>query len=412
MSQLIEITLGIMTAVGGFVDIGEVVFAAQAGSRFGFALIWVFLLGTAAIIVFGEMSGRIAAVAKQPVFNLMRQRLGLGFGLVTLVASLAVSTITCAAEIGGTALILKLLTGIPTVPLALASTLLLAAIIWFTPFKWIERSFGLLGLVMIAFAVVVVTLQPPWLEVARGAVPDIMATIPYKDAPSYAYFVVAILSAVVFPYELYFYSSGGIEEHWSGKDLVVNRLTTGIGFVLGSLLAISILVSAAVLFKPLHIDPQLPGTVALQVASPFGKVGLLCGLLGLLFAIAGAAIETSLSAAYSISQFFGWEWGRYKPPHDAPRFTLAWLATFAVALAIVLSGVSPLQIVEWAVVFSILLVPFTYLPLILIANDRKYMGAHANGRIANVLAWSFYVVLSIAAAAALPLYLATSGGEL
>ena len=83
----LELTLGIMTAVGGFVDISELVFAAKAGSIFGYALIWVFAFSTIGIMVFGEMSGRVAAVAKQPVFNLMRHRLGLKLGLVTLVAS-------------------------------------------------------------------------------------------------------------------------------------------------------------------------------------------------------------------------------------------------------------------------------------------------------------------------------------
>ena len=73
----LELTLGIMTAVGGFVDISELVFAAKAGSTFGYALIWVFAFSTVGIIVFGEMSGRVAAVAKQPVFNLIRHRLGL-----------------------------------------------------------------------------------------------------------------------------------------------------------------------------------------------------------------------------------------------------------------------------------------------------------------------------------------------
>src|SRR3954464_12161611 len=84
----LELTLGIMTAVGGFVDISELVFAARAGSQFGYALIWAFGLGTVGIIVFSEMSGRVAAVAKQPVFNLMRHRLGLKLGLITLAASI------------------------------------------------------------------------------------------------------------------------------------------------------------------------------------------------------------------------------------------------------------------------------------------------------------------------------------
>src|SRR5881275_1334087 len=100
----LEITLGIMTAVGGFVDISELVFAAKAGSIFGYALIWVFALATIGIMVFGEMSGRVAAVARQPVFNLMRHRLGLKLGLVTLFASVISTLITTAAEVGGVGL--------------------------------------------------------------------------------------------------------------------------------------------------------------------------------------------------------------------------------------------------------------------------------------------------------------------
>src|SRR5690348_11047213 len=102
-----------MTAVGGFVDISELVFAAKAGSTFGYALIWAFAWSTVGIIVFSEMSGRVAAVAKQPVFNLMRHRLGLKLGLVTLAASMIANLITCAAELGGVALIVNYLTGAP-----------------------------------------------------------------------------------------------------------------------------------------------------------------------------------------------------------------------------------------------------------------------------------------------------------
>ncbi|MFL6747215.1 MAG: divalent metal cation transporter, partial [Sphingomicrobium sp.] len=111
-----------MTAVGGFVDISELVFAAKAGSTFGYALIWVFALATIGIMVFSEMSGRVAAVAKQPVFNLMRHRLGLHLGLITLLASIVSNLITCAAEIGGLALILNYLTGAPYMLMAVTMT--------------------------------------------------------------------------------------------------------------------------------------------------------------------------------------------------------------------------------------------------------------------------------------------------
>jgi manganese transport protein len=411
MGGLIEITLGIMTAVGGFVDISELVFAAQAGSRFGYALIWVFAFATIGIIVFSEMSGRVAAVAKQPVFNLMRQRLGLEVGLVVLVASVLVNTITCSAEIGGMALVLKLLTGWDGRLLAVLSALVLVVLIWMLPFKWIERTFGLLGLMMLTFLVACVANHPPWGEAAKGFIPQIPAQLPAREMVVFAYFVVAIVSAVLFPYETYFYSSGAVEEAWGPQDLKINRPVTIVGSSLGSLLALALLVNAAVLFRPLHIDPQMPGTAALQAGIPLGRTGVLLALLGMLFAIAGAAVETGLSSAYSIAQFLGWEWGRYKKPDKAPRFTLAWIATFAVALAVVLTGIEPLKLVEWAVVFSVVVLPLTYLPLILIANDGKYMGAHRNRWLSNGLGWGFYGVLCLAALAALPLYLITSGGQ-
>src|SRR5690242_4826966 len=149
----LELTLGIMTAVGGFVDISELVFAAKAGSTFGYALIWVFAFSTIGIMVFSEMSGRVAAIAKQPVFNLMRHRLGLKLGLLVLAASIVSNVITCAAEIGGVALVLNYLTGAPYLLLATAMTAALIVSIWVLPFQWIERIYGLLGLFMIVFAV-------------------------------------------------------------------------------------------------------------------------------------------------------------------------------------------------------------------------------------------------------------------
>jgi Mn2+/Fe2+ NRAMP family transporter len=215
----------------------------------------------------------------------------------------------------------------------------------------------------------------------------------------------------MFPYETSFYSSGAIEEKWGPKDLGVNRLTTTVGFGLGSLLAIAILAISAQAFGPAQIDPQLIGTVALQAGMPLGKLGLLLALLGMLFAIGGAAVETTLANAYSVAQFFGWQWGRYAKPWEAPRFTIAWLGFFALSLAIVLAGVEPLKLVEYAVLFSIVVLPFTYLPLLLLAQDRSYMREHANGRLAKTLGWGFFGLVVVAALAAAPLYILTSGGQ-
>ena len=407
----LELTLGIMTAVGGFVDISELVFAAKAGSKYSYALIWVFAFATIGIMVFGEMSGRVAAVAKQPVFNLMRHRLGLKLGFVTLAASLISNLITCAAEVGGVSLVLNYLFGSPYMLNAVILVVAMIVSIWVLPFKWIERTYGLLGLFMIVFLVALVAIHPPWGELAKGFVPQVPAGLSTKEILTFAYFIVAIVSAVMFPYEVYFYSSGGIEEEWKPKDLMTNRLTCIVGFGLGSLLALSILSSSAQLFGPANVDPVVPGTAALEAAIPFGSFGLIIALAGMFFAVAGAAVETCLANAYSVSQFFGWAWGRHKKPWEAPRFTIAWIVLFLLALAIILTGVDPMQLVEYAVLFSILVLPLTYLPLLLLARDKSYMREHANGPLANTLGWLYFVIILFAALAALPLFFLTSGGQ-
>jgi Mn2+/Fe2+ NRAMP family transporter len=341
----------------------------------------------------------------------MRHRLGLKLGLITLAASIISNLITCAAEIGGVSLVLNYLTGWPYFLMAVAMTALFIASIWVLPFKWIERAYGLLGLFMITFAVALVAIHPPWDKLAGGFVPHIPHGLSTKELLTFGYFIVAIVSAVMFPYEVYFYSSGGIEEEWSPKDLMTNRMTAILGMGLGSLLAIAILSNSAQLFAGVNVDPEIPGSAALEAAIPFGKWGLILALLGMFFAIAGAAVETCMANAYSIAQFFGWMWGRHKKPWEAPRFTITWIALFLLALGILLTGVDVMMLVEFAILFSILVLPFTYLPLLLLAGDKSYMREHVNGPVAMGLGWLYFAIITAAALAALPLFFLTSGGN-
>jgi Mn2+/Fe2+ NRAMP family transporter len=176
MKRLLELTLGVMAALGGFVDIGELVFTTQAGSKFGYHLIWAIVLGTVGIIVYGEMCGRVAAVAQQPVFSVVRDKLGFKLGLLTLIASNIVNLITSAAEIGGVAIILQLLTHLSYNWQLVVITFALIALVWVLPFKWIEKSFGYAGLLMVFFVVVAVALRPKWHSLAWGLVPTAPTT--------------------------------------------------------------------------------------------------------------------------------------------------------------------------------------------------------------------------------------------
>src|SRR5215207_8077798 len=199
MKALLQIALGIIAAIGGFVDIGDLVFNTQAGAEFGYDLMWAVPVGVVGIAVYSEMSGRVAAVTKRPVFDVIRMRMGLSIGLVVLVASLCVNLLTVAAEIGGVAIVLQLFFDAPFTLFALLGALGLIAIIWFTPFRGIERLFGYVGLALFVFVAVAMREHPDWHEFGRGLVPDA------KSSSLYWYFVIGLISAALMPYEVYFY---------------------------------------------------------------------------------------------------------------------------------------------------------------------------------------------------------------
>jgi Mn2+/Fe2+ NRAMP family transporter len=404
--KLLQVALGILAAIGGFVDIGDLVFNTQAGAEFGFRLIWAVIVGVIGIVVFAEMCGRVAAVTGRPVLDVVRQRLGFGAGLVTMVASVLLSVLTLGAEIGGLALVLELFFDAPYATMVLISVLFLFAVCWLMPFEWIERVFGYLGLFLLVFLVAAVDLSPDWGDVGSGFAPS----VPDHSIAVYGYFVVGLIAAALMPYEVYFYSSGAVEERWSVKDLSLNRVNAVLGFGLGGTLSISLMVVAAVVWHPIGVQPDMIGTVALGANVPLGEIGLVLALVGIAFAVSGAAIDTAFSSAYNLAQFFGWEWGKYRPKSIAPRFTLAWAIAFAIGYVIVSTGVDPIQLTEYSVVLSVVILPLTYLPVLLVARDRAFMGEHANGRVSSFLGWLYLVVIVAVALAAIPLLIATNAG--
>ncbi|HEU0034430.1 MAG TPA: divalent metal cation transporter [Kofleriaceae bacterium] len=411
MKKIVEIFLGVMTALGGFVDIGELVFTAQGGARFGYCLLWAVVLGTIGIGVYSEMCGRIAAVAHQPVFVVIRQRLGVKSSFVVWLASTIVNVMTCAAEIGGIALLLKLLTGFGPQWMPFAVAAVMIALIALLPFKWIERFFGLIGLSMIVFLVAAIAIGPDWSKVGKGLVPNIPSDLSGRDLMIYAYMIVGLLGSIMMPYEVYFYSSGGIEEQWKPEDIPINKVISSVGFGLGMLVAMAIMVLGAAIFYPRNIDPDVVGSPALLVGEPYGTIGIVLALIGGITTVAGAAAETALAGAYNFAQYFNKPWGRSLPMKQTPAFDGAWIAMLVIAAAIMVTGIDPIVIVELAIIAAVICLPFTYLPILLTARDKAIMGEHVNGPIANGLGWAFFILITVVAIAAPILLVATGMGS-
>jgi manganese transport protein len=404
VKAILKIALGVIAALGGFLDIGDLVFNTQAGALYRYDLLWAVALGTLGIATYAEMCGRVAAITQRPVFDSIRMRLGFGAGLVALIASTAVNLLTVAAELGGMAIVLTLLFDAPFSLFVVVGAIALAVAVALLPFGGIERVFGYGGLMMLVFVATAVHQAPDWNDVARGFVPSL------SSSTLYLYFVVGVFAAALMPYEVHFYSSGAIEEGWDESSLKENRLNAIVGYALGGLLACALVVVSGFLFHPLGVEPNDLGTVALPAQGAFGETGLLLALGGMFFCVGGAAVDSSFSASYNLAQFLGWEWGRNRGPKKAPRFTASWLLFLFLAVLIVLSGINPVEITEYAVIFAVVALPLTYLPILLIANDRSFMGDHANGPWSRTLGWAYFALIVVLAIVAVPLLLATNGG--
>jgi manganese transport protein len=74
------------------------------------------------------------------------------------------------------------------------------------------------------------------------------------------------------------------------------------------------------------------------------------------------------------------------------------------------TGVDPIKVTEYSVVFSAVALPLTYIPILIVANDPEYMGEHVNGRVLNFAALVFMVIILLAALAAIPLMILSGAG--
>jgi manganese transport protein len=408
VKKLFAVALGILTAIGGFVDIGDMVTNATVGSRFGLSLAWVVVVGVVGICVFAEMSGRVVAVSGRPTFDIIRERLGPRIGLANLFGSMAVTFLTFTAEIGGVALALELATSVHEVFWIPFTAAMVWIVLWRAKFDLVENVFGLMGLTLIVFGVALWHFGPDWGQLWHTA--STAAKPATEPWPSYWYYAVALFGAAMTPYEVFFFSSGGVEEHWKTSSIPVMRSNVFVGFPLGGLLSIAIAGSAAVLLLPAGIEVETLGQVALPVAMELGTLGLAVAILGFFAATFGAACETGLSVGYSISQYFGWQWGKFVRPREAARFHTVLLLATILAAMVLLTTVDPILVTEFSVVFSAVALPLTYLPILMVANDPEYMGDHRNGRLANAFGSVYLVIVLVASLAAIPLMIWTKVG--
>ncbi len=413
MKNLTKIGLGILTSVGGYLEVGSIGTALQAGARFRYGLLWALLVGTVCITFLTEMTGRLAAVSHHTVVDAVRKRFGVSFQIWPLFAQLIVDLLVLASEIGGAALALELATGVSMRLWALPVALLVWALLWFGTFDVIEHSVATLGLVTLCFLAAAVMLHPAWRDVIRNLVPHAPAggrrIGAGGTAAQYAYLAVGILGATISPYLVTFYSSGGVEEQWTPKDLRPNRIVSAVGMSFGSIVAMAVVVVAALVLAPRGVRVNTYQEAAFVLTIPFGRWGAPLFWVSLFIGCIGAALEIALDASYIVSQSFGWDWGENQRPADEARFAVVYTMALALAALPALAGLDPLKLTIFSMALTVVALPIVIGPLLVIMNDRQYLKSHTNGVVGNVAVTAIVALAFLLAVVAIPLQVLGGG---
>jgi Mn2+/Fe2+ NRAMP family transporter len=403
--KYLEVALGVVTSIGGFLEAGSIATSAQAGSGFGYQLLWPVALGTLCVIALIEMSGRLAAISHHPLPAAVRDRLGMSFFVIPLAAETVVDYLVLASEIGGASIGLQLLTGVAFHIWALPVALLVWLLLWNGKFSAIEYGVSFLGLLTVVFVVAACKAHPQWSAVAKGLLP----TLPAHEKATYWFLAVSILGATISPCFFNFYSSGAVEDEWDETYLSVNRITAAAGMGFGGIISAGVLIAAGALLFPRHIDFDQYEQIALLVTGPLGKVGYYVLGAGLFIACLGAALELSLDMSYVYAQGFGWNWGENLRPQEATRFSSVYTILIFLACIPIALGLDPLKLTMYSMAITALILPIVVLPFLVLMNDPHYVGQHVNGRLGNAMVFFVIVTASVIALVSIPLVIA--GGK-
>jgi manganese transport protein len=359
------------------------------------------------VSIYEEMAARVAIATRSALFDAVRERLGFRLALIPLLSISAVNLLTLVGEIFGMSYALQMATGIHfliwSVPCAFAMWLIL----WRGSFTLIEDGSSILGLFILVFVWAASRLDPPVGEIAT----QMWAPNDHGHGWAlYAYSALALIGAYASPYQVLFYSSGAVEEDWSDDYRWPNRIIAVIGNLFGTVVAFAIIIVAALTLYPTAEVDDLK-TAGLGVINTLGAKGFWLFIAGVFFCSMAAGLETAMASTYAISEYFGWYWKKDEPPVRSALFHLTYMLFLIVALLVLLTGISPIKIIETSMVFNAIALPFALFPLMLVAGDERFTREpFYNGRFSNIAGWFLLVLLSIASLAGIPLFFITGGG--
>jgi len=380
---------GIITGFAGN-DAGGVTTYTAVGAHYGFALLWLLVLSTIGLLVIQEMCARMGAVTGKGLSDLIRERFGVRWTIVAMVALLIANGSNVAAEYAGIAASLELLGVQRIVSVPLAAVVIWSLVVFFS-YRVVERALLVLVLAYVAYPISAFIVHPNWGEIATGLV---LPALPTQQAALVA--ALALVGTTITPYMQFYIQASTVDKGIGREQYRFARVDVLFGALLTGVNAFFMIVVAGAVLYPAGIHVETAADAAAALLPLAGQQAQLLFAMGLLGASLLAATIMPLSTSYAICEAFGQESGISKNFRDAPVFM--GLFTFLLvggAVVVLIPGLPLVPLILVSQNVNGLLLPIVLVFVLRLAGDRTIMGDARNGLLATVVG-TFTVLMASA----------------
>jgi NRAMP (natural resistance-associated macrophage protein)-like metal ion transporter len=381
-------------------DAGGISTYAVTGSKYGFSLLWVFLILLPMAYYVQEMTVRVGAVTKRGQAEVIFEGFGPFWGWFSIVDLILINWLTLITEYVGMTAAMSLF-GIPAWITFIAVTIILFTVVrtgQYWTFEKITLLFCLFNLVYIPAAIWAMDIPtaPAWSKVFQGFYRPEMGSFNID----LLFIILANLGTTITPWQLFFQQSAVVDKGLDIHDIGFGKAETFAGSFLTCLVAVFIIIATGAAFfyhhPPIEIADARQTAEAIVPLLPAGHGDLARKLFAIGLFDAGflGALCISLATSWAVGEVFGWAHSLNQKVKDAPWFYLIYLLMLITSGAVVLIPGAPLvTITMYVQVVAVTLLPASLIFLLLILNDRSFMGDFVNTRRQNIMNWSIVVLV-------------------
>lgn len=390
---------------------------SQAGAQFRFGLLWTMLLTTPLMIGIQMLSARIGWATRRGLAANI-DRLCPKWVTLSLVAALvAANTINIAADLAAMGQALQLLAGgrfhVYTVLFGLAC---IATQVLFS-YERTVRVLKWLTLALFAYVAVILALSVPWREALVAALLPWRAFPGQADRAAYATMIVAVLGTTISPYLFFWQAAQEVEDRRRRHETRIGaglddgprregighlrriRLDTSVGMAFSNGIAICIMVATAITLNAHGIrDIQTSAQAAAALRPIAGDFAFAVFSLGIIGTGLLAVPVLAGSAAYAVSEVFGWPASLDRGFNDARGFYLMIIAGIVVGAALDFLRIDPIRALVWSAVLNGVTAVPIMAAMMWIGQSRALLGRYVITRLHRVLGWSATVLMALAVA--------------